>query len=128
MVGHVMREAASAIRPYLVELVGANAAGVDHDLSSLLSEEPEPADVDDRLLSVLRRDPATYEWILEFLEDPAGVPPDLQSVRSSGTPIGGPVPASRYRCPRADHYVWYMRNNTEPVRTCPDHGCLLVTP
>jgi hypothetical protein len=126
----VVLEAACAIRPYLPELLGNDASKVDAELSALLEVESGSGVEVERLHRLLQRDEATREWLLEFLDDPAHVPPDVQAVRSSGVqfPDGNPVRAVRYRCPEADHYVWYRRTVTERVAECPDHACTLVSP
>ena len=64
-------EAARAIRPYLAELVGADADRVDGELAALLarSGDDEHGEVEGLILDCLMRNPATHDWAARFLID-----------------------------------------------------------
>lgn len=81
--------------------------------------------------ALLRQHPRLNEWVAQVLEDPQHRPPHLQpdAVRSSYTPppgTAGPVPATRFTCPRRDGYAWHQRSVADPVPPCPLCGTALV--
>lgn len=122
----VLIEAGCAVRPYLAGLLDSDASAVDAEFSDLLLLDPRPADIGDRLQELFERDENTHEWLLAFLDDPAMVPPELQAVRAAPGTVA--VPATRYRCPQAEHLVWYRIHISVPVPRCVVHACELVTP
>jgi hypothetical protein len=124
----VVVEAACAVVPYLTQLLDDSAAATAADFSVALLMDPRPPDIADRLQRLFDRDERTREWLLAFLDDPAQLPPDLQGVRAATPPGTVPVSATRYRCPQAEHLVWYQQHVSIPVPACEVHGCPLVTP
>jgi hypothetical protein len=121
-------EAARTIRPYLGELVGAEAPRFDAEIAGLLVSVQSGQDVASQLRLLLDSNEATAEWVAEVLEDPLHRPPDLQPLITRGyAPLprsGGPVHAGKYSCPDGD-YVWYRRSVGVPVPRCPTHGHVL---
>jgi hypothetical protein len=115
-------DAARAIRPYLPHLVGTRADDVDRTLVELLKGASAGETVDDALLDVLQRDPATHNWTASYLE--RGLPPDIAAVREKGLQElpghGEVVAATRFRCPRGD-YLWYRRSVGQEIPRCPTH-------
>ena len=121
-------EAARTIRPYLAELVGAEAPRFDVEIAGLLDVAQSGQDVTSSLRSLLGSNETTAEWVAEVLEDPLGRPPDFQPLGTRGyTPLlgpGGPVHAGKYACPGGD-YVWYRPSAGVPVPRCPTPSHML---
>jgi hypothetical protein len=118
-------EAARAIRPFLVALLGPEpGAEADQELARLLAEAAAGKQVRDEVLARLRRTAPTRAWWLAFAATllPPEVVHDPSHRGSLGLPGHGPpsLPA-RYACPQGD-YVWYRRGVTEPVPVCPTHS------
>ena len=114
--------AARAIRPYLSSLVGADAVTVDREITALLINARDGADVEEALLNLLRRYPATHSWAAAFMQH--GHPPEIDDpvTKDFGPPgIPSPVPARKYCCPGGD-YDWWTSRIGEPVPTCPSHS------
>lgn len=116
-------EAACKVRPYLDSVVPERAAEVNATLSGLLAGRNEAAMDDVR--SVFASDPRLAEWLWSLLDDPLGLPPELQLRRAAPDVLvlaSDAVPAVPYRCPGTDGYVRYRRSTSEPVGNCPDCG------
>jgi hypothetical protein len=122
-------DVARTIRPYLPELVGAEADSYDRELADLLAEARGGRDVGDQLVAVLTRSAAAHAWAARVLESDRHLPPELQQIRERGyQPLPGPgepVDAERYECPEGD-YVWYRISVSAPVPICPTHKSPLV--
>ena len=118
-------DGARAIRPYLKELLGAEADAVDQQLAELLESGRRGNKVDNLILEVIRQHENTRKWMAEFLEKK--LPPELgQGSREYRPPLGGkPVPVPKYVCPEGD-YIWYRSSVGEPVPNCPTHEARLV--
>ena len=117
--------AARAIRPYLTSLVGADAVTVDREIGALLVNARDGADVEEAVLNVLRRYPATHSWTAAFMQH--GHPPEIGDLITKDFSLPGvqaPVPAHRYSCPEGD-YDWWRSRIGDPVPTCPSHSLLL---
>ena len=121
-------EAARAIRPFLAELVGAEAPRFDAEIAGLLNGVQSGQEVTSRLRLLLDSNEAIAEWVAEVLEDPLHRPPDLQPLITRGYgPLpgsGGTLHAGKYGCPKGD-YVWYRRSVGVPVPRCPTPGHVL---
>jgi hypothetical protein len=122
-------EAARAVRPYLIELLGPAAADVDAELARLLAGEAGGEDVEQRLRAVLEAHEATTVFLDRVLADaPQFRPPRVVSAhrrRYSGLPgPSSPVPADKFGCRRGD-FVWYRPEVGVPVPPCPTHRCAL---
>ncbi|MEU1183845.1 hypothetical protein ABZ464_40725 [Streptomyces sp. NPDC005820] len=119
-------EAARAIRPYLEELVGEDAAAYDGALGRLLADAHEGLDVDAPLSALLSSNEDISVWIGMVRHDPLRRPPEHQPIRGYGDlpGPGEPVSAERYVCPGGD-FVWYRPTAGVPVPACPDHGAVL---
>jgi hypothetical protein len=117
-------EAARSIRPYLNELIPAEAGQVDNELAAYLNEGA-PAQNTNLLLATLRRYEPTREWVSEFLGQ--RVPPAVTRAFEFQPPPGDPAPvsATKYVCPQGD-YCWYRVSIGRPVPNCPTHGLALV--
>jgi hypothetical protein len=114
--------AARAIRPYLSRLVGADAVTVDREITALLINARDGADVEEALLNLLRRYPATHSWTAAFMQH--GHPPEIDDpiTKHFGPPgMPSPVSARKYYCPGGD-YDWWRSRSGEPVPTCPSHS------
>jgi hypothetical protein len=124
-------EVARTIRPYLPDLVGAEAGAYDQEIAQLLAEARTGRDVSDQLFTVLTRSPAAHAWSARVLEDEQHRPPEIAPprVRSYNfeqlAGAGEPVDAERYACPEGD-YVWYRISVAVPVPACPTHKCPLA--
>jgi hypothetical protein len=122
-------DVARTIRPYLEELVGAEAAFYDQEIARLLAAAHAGADVDERLTVVLSRSTATHAWAAKTLEDELHRPPHLQPVRELGFEhLPGkesPTATDKYCCPERD-FVWWRRSVAKPVPPCPYDGSTLV--
>ncbi len=120
-------EVARAVRPYLADLVGPEAASYDRRIAGLLTAARAGTNVDAALSEVLGQDSALHTWTAATLQDELHRPPELQPVREltfdplPGT--GSPVTAVKYCCPQGD-FVWWRRAAGQPVPSCPDHGAL----
>ena len=124
---HDLYEAGCKVRPYLATVVPELADGLDAQLSTLLSGAEIESMASVR--AVFASDPRLAEWLLSLLDDPLGLPPDLQLRRAAPHVIvssAEAVPAIQYRCPGTDGYYRYRRSASEPVGSCPDCGRELV--
>jgi len=124
-----MLEVARTIRPYLQELVGADAAHYDQEISRLLAAARAGEDVGDDLMVLLARSPEVRTWAAQVLEDEQRRPPEFQRADELGfdplpTPEGSPILAEKFCCPDGD-YVWWRRFVGTPVPACPNHGALI---
>ncbi len=109
-------EGARAIRPYLPDLLGETAAECDRQLADLLAQAQQHQAVDTQILTLLKGNPKTLQWLKEFLATPA-ISKGFERLPGSS----GAVSAPKYVCPQGD-YVWYQRSAGIPVPTCPTHG------
>src|SRR5215213_6468389 len=100
--------AALAVRPYLRDLVGAEAAAVEAELAALLARAAAGEPVKVPLLTLLARNAATREWIRRALAVP-------REERAFQPPGGYPaVPGLRYVCPGCG-LEWYRFSVLDPV-------------
>lgn len=111
-----------AIRPYLVDLVGADAATIlDGRIDRLLADRPvkRPA------LELLSEHPATRSWAAEYLRTPV----QLRLYEA--------VPGSPQKAPRVPKYVcpvpgcptvWFRFSIAEAVPGCPLHNNVGLVP
>ncbi len=124
-------ELARAIRPYLPDLVGDQAAAMDRDLARLLEEAGGSTAAPAGILDRLGAHTATRKWGAKFLE--TGLPPDVASLFEARRGdsyeelpgLGGVVRAPKYACPQGD-FVWYRRSQGQVPPRCPTHGIDLV--
>jgi hypothetical protein len=117
-------DGARSIRPYLAELLEADAGVMDRELAGLLALAQAGQNVDNRILELLARYEATRAWMAKFLRDKR--PPDVERVYNPLPGGIGPVPVSaRYACPNGD-YVWYRRAVNQPIGKCPTHHLPLL--
>ena len=123
-------EVARSIRPYLPRLIGAQAGHCDRRLVELLQEAAAGADVEEAILELLARQPATHSWAASTLDDERHRPPDLQAARGAASRGFSPLPnpygadlvdAERYVCPVDGNFVWWRVWVGVPVPECPDH-------
>lgn len=112
-------EGARSIRPYLPELLGAEAAQFDRKVAHLLAQAKARKQVDKQLLELLKSNDSTRNWLAEFLSPPL-VSKGYQPLPGSGQMTS----ARKYICPEGD-YVWYQRSIGIPTPTCPTHGELI---
>ncbi len=128
-----VREAARAIRPYLDDLLGPQAAALDRRLAEALTGRADPAEHARLLRTLLDEHPRTRRFLADVLADPPHYRPPYEQPRyhqrpdSGAAPAGDPSPviADRYTCPDGD-YVWYRPDVGTPVRDCPTHRIPLV--
>jgi hypothetical protein len=111
-------EGARCIRPYLADLLGTAATECDRQLADLLAQAQQGQSVDPQILTLLKKNPKTLQWLKEFLATRATAKGYEQLPGSSGA-----ISAQKYVCPLGD-YVWYQRATGIPVPTCPTHGNL----
>ena len=118
-------DGARAIRPYLKDLLGAEAGAVDQQLAELLESGQRGNKVDNLILEVIRHHESTRRWMAEFLEKK--LPPQLaQELREYQPPLGvKPLAVPKYVCPEGD-YTWYRQSVRDPVGVCPTHKIVLV--
>ena len=93
-------EGARSIRPYLGELLGDEATGVDTQLALLLEQGAAGQKVDNRILGLLADHEPTREWIRTYLNaDQAEA--RVTFVKSFDPTPGDPDPiaAEKYVCP-----------------------------
>jgi len=118
-------EAARVIRPYLPDLLGAEAEPVDRALSELLRSGESGDAVDHQILELLAERDATREWTRKLLADK--MPPP---VMKSFDPLAGSpsrIDANTFvcevpGCPR----VWYRPRAGIAPPLCPEHQIPLV--
>ena len=127
-------EAAREIRPFLTELVGAEAAGpIDEQLAELLGAPEAGQDTVARLRALLRGDDATSAFLDEVMDDA----PDYRPTRwQRRTPTRGvyqglpgdllPMHTGKYGCPAGRDYTWYRPEVGALVPSCPTHHVVLV--
>ncbi|GLW25554.1 hypothetical protein DI270_013020 [Microbispora triticiradicis] len=125
MAGHARSvvDLAKAIRPELPALLGAEAEEVDTALGRLLARSTE---VEQEILTLLQRWPATREWAYSYLgqtHDGGLRDPGAAYYPLTGT--GGVVHSETYVCPECDHR-WRRRAVGQAVPACPEHGKPLV--
>jgi hypothetical protein len=123
-------EAARAIRPYLPELVGAEASAYDQEIARLIADAQAGRNVDEQLFTVLSRPADVRDWVASVLESDRNLPPRIQQVIERGYHSlpgpGEPVDAERYECAYGD-YVWYQLSVGDLVPQCPTHKRGLVS-
>jgi hypothetical protein len=128
-------EAGRAIRPYLADLIGQQAAAdLDRQLANTLSDQAEPATRAGLLRELLDARDTTRWFLGEVLADAPDFRPPYEQTRYQRTPRGadpignpGVTAADRYSCPQGD-YVWYRPDIATPVPVCPTHHVALVGP
>jgi hypothetical protein len=116
-------EAASAIRPYLSTLLGADATTIDDQVASLIARGQSGEGIENLLLDLLVENDATRVWIEAFLRERR--PPD--AYRTYNPLLGklSSVNIPKYACPYRD-YIWFRRSVELPVPQCPTHGLTLT--
>jgi hypothetical protein len=123
-------DAARTIRRYLGDLVGPRAGDFDTQIAAHLQRYLDGAEAAGEMRNLLLSDEATGEWLAEFLDDPAHLPPEFQPVRSGGfrpLPGGGnPQPPPKWACPVDGNYVVYQHSSQDPIERCPEHHIDLV--
>lgn len=123
----VVLEAARAVRPYLVKLVGIKAAAtVDAQLARLLADAAG-RDVEADLRGVLEAHEGTKVFVERVLEDPEHRPPDVVSAASRYAGLSGQpllIPRPKFQCPHGD-YVYYRQEKGESIPNCPTDNCPL---
>ncbi|MGX7671261.1 hypothetical protein [Plantactinospora sp. DSM 117369] len=123
-------DVARTIRPYLEQLVGADAPEYDRRIAELLGSAQGGRDADDELMSLLSGSAELHAWAAQVLADEWHRPPDLQPVSERTydalpTPEPTTVSARKFRCPQGD-YVWWRRFVDRDPPRCPSHDTALV--
>jgi hypothetical protein len=122
-------DVAKKIRPYLLDLMGEEAAECDRTIAGLLAEALDGHDVTDRLTDVLTQSRTTHAWAARVLENDRHLPPEISQARERGyQPLPGrgeAFDAEKFECPSGD-YVWYRMSVGDPIPACPTHKSLLV--
>lgn len=115
--------AASAIRPRLYALLGADAGPVDELLRSYLEQARSGEKVGNLILDLMAQNEATREWIDEYLTEVGWE----ENVRAYRPLPGGPhnPPMQRFICPDGD-FQWFRRSVGEQIPTCPFHDKQLI--
>ncbi|HEY9659603.1 MAG TPA: hypothetical protein V6C65_14180 [Allocoleopsis sp.] len=108
-------ECARAIRPFLPELLGAEAEQVDRQLAELLAQAKVGQQVDAQILELLKSHSKTRQWAAEFLS-PKEVPKGFDRLPGNMDSVS----AQKYVCPQGD-YIWYRRSVGVPIPICPSH-------
>ena len=132
-------EAARAIRPYLTDLVGQDAAGLlDRQIAGHLTGGSGRSETAGRLRALLEEQEDTRWFLTEVLADVPHHRPPYQQPRylrrqtgGIASPAGDPGPILHtgiYTCPDGD-YVWYRPEVGTPIPDCPNprHGPLTRT-
>jgi hypothetical protein len=125
-----IREAARAVRPFLMEFLGREVADeLDAHLAALLMNAAAEDDVDERLRTALQAHEATQVFLQRVLDDaPAFRPPSVvsETTRAYGGLPGdsSPVSADKFTCPYGDYVTYRMEVGAE-VEQCPTHHCPL---
>lgn len=113
-------ECARSIRPYLLELLGAEAETVDRQLADLLALSTTRTPVTTKILELLKSHPKTRQWAAEFLA-PQQMSKGLELRGYQRLPgSSAAVSAPKYVCPQGD-YVWYQRSMGIAIPSCPSH-------
>lgn len=108
-------ECSRSIRPYLLELLGAEAEAFDLQLADLLAQAKAGESVDTKILELLKSHPKTRNWAAEFLA-PKQIPKGFERLPGSSDAVA----AQKFVCPEGD-YVWYRRSVGVPIPICPTH-------
>jgi hypothetical protein len=121
--------AAQTIRPYLIDLIGQDAAGpLDRQIAGQLNRAANQPKAVAAMRALLEANEDTSWFLFEVLQDtPRHRPPYLQPRhrlrRGIPSPGGDPGPvmhAGIYECPCGD-YVWYRPEVGTPVPECTTH-------
>jgi hypothetical protein len=122
-------EAARSVRPYLSELVGADAPAMDTALADVLNSDRHSELGEQQLTVLLESHSGTRLFLRRVLGDELHRPPRVAALETTRyiSPAGDPVPPApdKFRCPHGD-IVWYRPEVGVPIERCPTHGCLLV--
>lgn len=113
-------EAARQIRPELPNLLHSDQiTDFDQKLAQLLAQAKLGKATDSEILTLLKSNDRTYDWIVNFLS--------VERVSKGPSLPGHPgsVSAPKYVCPEGD-YVWFRRTNDSPIPRCPTHGNLVL--
>lgn len=118
-------EAARVIRPYLPNLLEAEAETVERALAELLARAESGEAVDNQILELLAEYDATREWTRQFLNDK--IPPP---VMRSYDPLAGSVSvidANTFVCevPGCSR-IWYSPKAGIEPPLCQEHKIPLV--
>jgi hypothetical protein len=115
-------EAARAVRPFLLELVGPGAHDLDDELADLLAAAMRGADVEDELRAAFGRHEGTSVFLERVLQDAPDYRPPVELVsRGDYDSLPGTSPVGlgmKFRCPFGD-YVWYRLQIGERPPDCP---------
>ena len=121
------KTAASAIRPYLAQLLDAPIAqAVDRQLQTLLDLE---VDAQEAFVELLNQHKETREWLRLYLKQAvpaAQILPQMRKYYPLSASLNE-IESPRYVCPVAScHQAWFRQDIDEPVPHCPIHGLPLV--
>ncbi len=130
-------EAARAIRPYLADLIGPDAAELDSRLARELADTSNWSQTVGRVRTLLSEHDDTAWFLAEVLRDePDFRPPYYQPRfnRTAGdhsTPAGlagneGLILAARYVCPKNGDYIWYQPDIGADIPECPTDRVTLI--
>jgi hypothetical protein len=129
--------AAREVRPYLPDLLGAEANAVDGTLARvLLSTAPGPAKLSE-IQTVFSSYERLVDWVGQFMTGGL-IPPEFMASVSRGHAVGSGFtpgvdlpgkdaqrPGVRFTCPNGD-FTWYVLRLGEPVPDCPTCDLALV--
>lgn len=116
-------DGARSIRPFLADLLGADADAIDNALADLLSQARAGQQVEKQIAALLSSNERTLVWMRGYL-----------ARRKAGMRFGGyeqvagtpsPVEALYYTCPQ-DDYIWPRRAAGQKVPNCPTHKIPLI--
>ena len=121
------KTAASAIRPYLAQLLEApTAQRIDRQLQTLLDLEVESQEAFGELLNQYE---GTREWLRLYLHQALPAAEILPQMRKYHPLSASPneIESPRYVCPVARcHQAWFRQDIDEAVPHCPIHDLPLV--
>ncbi|HAC65631.1 MAG TPA: hypothetical protein DCF68_19395 [Cyanothece sp. UBA12306] len=118
-------KAACSIRPYLSDLLNAEKVQTfDDQLADFIQQAKENQDaVSKRILKLLSSEPSTREWSQRFLNlEEKERETSFQPIPGNPSYISGLI---KYRCPEGD-YIWYQRQQGDPIPNCPTHHIKLI--
>jgi hypothetical protein len=116
-------DGARSIRPFLANLLGADADNVDRALADLLVQARAGQHVEKQIADLLAIRESTRAWMSGYL-----------ARRKAGIRFGGyeappgdpsPIAALLYTCPE-DDYIWPRRAAGQQIPHCPTHHILLI--
>lgn len=118
-------DCARSIRPFLADLLGADADNVDRALADLLAQARTGQQVEKQIEDLLDSHESTRTWMVRYLERrKAGLRFGVyEQVPGDGDP--SPVEALLYTCPE-DDYLWPRRASGQKIPRCPTHNVRLI--